>query len=78
MNAVTMPVLLMPAGDDGDNLKGPDGEIAKIVAAKGGSSVTYAEMKHGYFSRGDISDAAVKRDAEDSMTKAIAFFGQNL
>ena len=77
MGAIAMPVLLMPAGDDPDNSK-PGGEITGLVEAKGGASEVFPEMKHGWVSRGDITDAAVKRDVEAALTRSIAFFKTNL
>jgi hypothetical protein len=46
MSKVKMPVLLMPAGDDPDNVK-PGGEITKLIEASGGSSELFADMNHG-------------------------------
>ncbi len=54
-----MPVLLMPAGNDGETLK-PGGECAAAVEARGGASVVYPDMSHGFASRGDVKDAAVR------------------
>jgi len=46
--AFQMPVLLLPAGDDPDNVK-PGGEVASLVEGKGGASVVFPEMKHGWY-----------------------------
>jgi len=46
--AFQMPVLLVPAGDDPDNVK-PGGEVASLVEGKGGASVVFPEMKHGWY-----------------------------
>lgn len=73
MQAVKMPVLLMPAGNDPDNVK-PEGEVAAAIIAAGGASVEFPEMSHGWVSRGDISEAAVARDVEVAMRKGIEYF----
>lgn len=73
MAAVAMPVLLMPAGDDPANLK-QGGELTALVEAKGGRSHEFPEMKHGWVSRGDVTDPAAKRDVEAALAEAVAFF----
>jgi dienelactone hydrolase len=77
MSAVKMPVLLMPAGDDPDNVK-EGGEIAEIIVGKGGATEAFAEMTHGWVSRGDMSDAAVKSGVESALGKAIVHFKVHL
>jgi len=77
MKGLNMPVLLMPAGGDPDNLK-PGGDVAAAVEAKGGSSYPFPDMAHGWMSRGDLSDTNVKRDVEEAMGKALAHFKANL
>lgn len=77
MSKLQMPVLLMPAGNDRDVDK-PGGENMKFIEAKGGRSDVFPEMQHGWMIRGDLNDAAVKRDAEDCMKRALAFFKQHL
>merc|ERR1719343_1205835 len=63
MEKVSCPVLLMPAGDDPDTLK-EGGAIATDVVKKGGKSITFPDMAHGWSCRGDLTDAKVKRDVE--------------
>jgi dienelactone hydrolase len=77
ISATNMPSLFLSASDDPETLK-EGGEIAGILASKGGSVDTYPDMKHGFVSRGDLSDANVKRDVEDALNKAIAFLKQNV
>mmetsp|Transcript_16412 Transcript_16412/g.42396 ORF Transcript_16412/g.42396 Transcript_16412/m.42396 type:complete len:247 (-) Transcript_16412:190-930(-) len=74
---VTMPVLMMPAGNDPDFVK-PGGEGMNVLEKKGGSCVPFPDMSHGWCSRGDLSDEKVKRDVEGAMTKAIAHFKTHL
>jgi len=73
MKAVKMPVLLMPAGDDPDNVK-TGGEVAAAIIAAGGATHEFPEMKHGWVGRGDLADPAVKRDVEDALGRALSHF----
>lgn len=77
MEKVAMPLLLLPAGGDPDNLK-EGGPIAEAVKKQGGLSVTFPEMAHGWVSRGDLADEAVKRDVEAAMKLAIDFLKEKL
>jgi len=77
MAAVNMPVLLMPAGNDPENLK-EGGEIAELMVAKGGASVVFPDMAHGFTTRGDLSVPEVKRDVEAAIGQAIEHFKANL
>ena len=78
MKSVKMPLLLLTAGNDPDTLK-DGGEVAAAVVANGGATVNFPEMVHGWVGRGDIvNDAAVKRDAEDALGRALAHFKAHL
>ena len=46
VQAVRMPCLSMPAGNDGDNLK-PGGDCHAAIDKAGGSTVVFPEMSHG-------------------------------
>lgn len=70
------PSLLLPASNDAENLK-PGAELIKIIKEKLGNkceSVEFPEMIHGWMTRGDLSDAKVKRDNQAALEKAKAFF----
>eukprot|EP00913_Durusdinium_trenchii_P009231 g8677.t1 len=73
MDKVNMPVLLMPAGNDPENLK-EGGAIATSICKKGGQT----DMEHGWCCRGDLSVPAVKRDVELAMKLMVDFFAKNL
>eukprot|EP00437_Effrenium_voratum_P056685 CAMPEP_0181525778 /NCGR_PEP_ID=MMETSP1110-20121109/69142_1 /TAXON_ID=174948 /ORGANISM="Symbiodinium sp., Strain CCMP421" /LENGTH=245 /DNA_ID=CAMNT_0023656591 /DNA_START=54 /DNA_END=792 /DNA_ORIENTATION=- len=77
MDKVNMPVLIMPAGNDPENLK-EGGAIAESLAKKGGKSVTFPDMQHGWCCRGDLGQAEVKRDVEAAMKHMVDFFKSNL
>lgn len=78
LTAVTKPVLLMPAGNDPDNLK-TGGEFIKALQVNSPESdtiVEFEDQKHGWVVRGDIADAAVKEKVELALNKAYAFIGK--
>jgi len=74
--AVQCPQLLLPAGNDPDNLK-PGGEIQKIFDTRPwGNQCLYhcfTEMTHGFMVRGDISIPAVARDYKLAMDMSIDY-----
>jgi len=55
------PFLILPAGDDMENIK-PGSDIVKNLESKGGKSVPFEKMNHGWVSRGDLSQEDVKKD----------------
>ena len=71
-----MPFLLMPAGDDPDLLK-PGSSVVDMLEEKGGKSVPFPRMKHGWVSRGDLSKDEVKEDAEKALQLATDFIKAN-
>ncbi|CAJ1341359.1 unnamed protein product, partial [Effrenium voratum] len=76
IDKVSMPVLLMPAGNDPENLK-EGGAVAASLVAKGGQSITFPDMQHGWSCRGDLSLPEVKRDTELAMKHMVEDrFGQ--
>ena len=72
LGKVECPFLLMPAGDDPDNVK-PGSEIVKKLEEKGGMSVPFDRMVHGFVTRGDLSLPDVKEDAEKALELATDF-----
>ena len=71
-----MPFLLMPAGDDPDLLK-PGSSVVDMLEEKGGKSVPFPRMVHGWTSRGDLSKDEVKEDAEKALQLATDFIKAN-
>mmetsp|Transcript_7122 Transcript_7122/g.10209 ORF Transcript_7122/g.10209 Transcript_7122/m.10209 type:complete len:271 (+) Transcript_7122:128-940(+) len=71
-----MPFLLLPAGDDMENLK-PGGNLAALVEEKGGGSILFDEMKHGWVTRGDLNMPHVKRDYMKALHLILKFFADN-
>lgn len=67
--AVQCEVFVAPAGNDSQDY---DEAGAMFKAFKPGSrTVRFPEMKHGWFVRGDVADAAVKRDIELTFSHCI-------
>lgn len=72
------PQLLLPAGNDDDNIK-PGGAVVETLASRpapvGGASKShlFADMKHGWTTRGDLSDAAIKRDVDLAIKMTMDF-----
>lgn len=77
MEKIQIPALLMPAGNDPDTLK-EGGAIANAMAKKGGKSITFPDMTHGWCARGDLNDTKVARDVEAAMKHMVEFFKENL
>lgn len=78
--AVRCPIYFMPAAGDSPALYGPEGSLVTALKAKFPATKTqlFAEMNHGWTTRGDASDPAVKRDVEGAMAAACAFFKEQL
>jgi len=74
---VNMPVLLMPCGNDMDNIK-PGGECMTILESKGGKCIFFENMKHGFVCRGDMSDPEVKKETEACLQHALEYFDEHL
>ncbi len=76
MKRINMPFLLLPAGNDPDNLK-PGSEAVEDLKRYGGNSILFENMVHGWVSRGDLSQDDVKADAEKALTFALDFLEEN-
>ncbi|TDH71024.1 uncharacterized protein CCR75_002401 [Bremia lactucae] len=79
--AVKVPQLLMPAGDDPEELK-PGGSVYNILKARediGSNSdvVLFADQKHGWVHRGDMNDAATKTSVMKAWHTAVKFIQTN-
>uniref|UniRef100_A0A2P2I639 Protein AIM2-like n=1 Tax=Hirondellea gigas TaxID=1518452 RepID=A0A2P2I639_9CRUS len=78
---VKCPQLLCSAGNDPDNVK-PGGDVVKALKALpfGNSIIAkeFAEMKHGWVTRGDVENEAIARDVRVAMEMAIDYFSSHL
>jgi len=85
--AERMPLLLCVAGNDHDNLKPPDGEVARMISSSKHSNdgaegvgtkqqpkcVDFPDQKHGWVSRGDTSIEKVREDADKALKMSTEF-----
>ncbi|KAL7544029.1 hypothetical protein ACHAXR_013452 [Thalassiosira sp. AJA248-18] len=77
------PLLFCVAGNDLDNLKPPDGDVAQIISSSNHNAdglnnqqpqcVEFPDMLHGWVSRGDTSIERVRDDAEKALNIASKF-----
>jgi len=76
---VRVPQLLLPAGNDPDDVK-PGGEVLRILGEKefGGDceTVVFPEQQHGWVVRGDLNVEATKRDCELAIERALHYFAR--
>jgi len=68
-----VPQLFMPAGNDHENVK-PGGLGEQILGKDQLTIIEFPDMKHGWTTRGDLSDANVERDARKALAEAAKFF----
>eukprot|EP00009_Paramoeba_aestuarina_P008614 CAMPEP_0201520794 /NCGR_PEP_ID=MMETSP0161_2-20130828/12590_1 /ASSEMBLY_ACC=CAM_ASM_000251 /TAXON_ID=180227 /ORGANISM="Neoparamoeba aestuarina, Strain SoJaBio B1-5/56/2" /LENGTH=245 /DNA_ID=CAMNT_0047919279 /DNA_START=84 /DNA_END=821 /DNA_ORIENTATION=+ len=72
---VLHPQLFLPASNDKDNVK-EGGEV--IAALKDVQVHHYADMVHGFVTRGDLKDEKVSRDVKDALERAAGYFKSHL
>ena len=77
VEGVSCPCLLLAGGNDPDNVK-PGGEFAKVFEAKGGKSIAFEDMQHGWVSRGDVGDEKIKEGVKRAMEESLAFLKANM
>lgn len=77
MQSIACPVLMMPAGNDPPYLR-PNSEEFKAMPHKLSKSVPFEEMKHGWTTRGDMTDPKMKRDVEAALQETLKFIKQHL
>ena len=81
--AKSTPLLFCVAGNDLDNLKPPNGEVAQMILSSKHNAeelkrqqpkcVEFPTMIHGWVSRGDTSIERVREDAEKALKIASGF-----
>mmetsp|Transcript_25470 Transcript_25470/g.37570 ORF Transcript_25470/g.37570 Transcript_25470/m.37570 type:complete len:263 (-) Transcript_25470:118-906(-) len=76
---VHFPILLLPAGNDGAEYR-DGGELLEVFKRNHAASASedYPDMRHGWASRGDMSDDAVRRDATKAINRVQAFLSEHL
>lgn len=70
------PQLFMAAGGDSPNVK--KGGLADQVLGEKAEFELFAEMKHGWTTRGDETKEAVLRDVKKAVTLAIEFLNEHM
>jgi dienelactone hydrolase len=80
MQSITCPLLLMPAGNDPAYTKpgSPEFQSLRATCSKESKSIAFEEMKHGWTTRGDMNDPAMKRDVEAALQETLKFFQMHL
>lgn len=77
MQGIGCPTLLMPASNDLPYTK-PGSSEFQVLQDRGGRSVVFEDMLHGWTTRGDMNDPNVKRDVEAALMEALQFFKSHL
>eukprot|EP00927_Polykrikos_kofoidii_P078447 TRINITY_DN75269_c0_g1_i1.p1 TRINITY_DN75269_c0_g1~~TRINITY_DN75269_c0_g1_i1.p1 ORF type:complete len:364 (+),score=45.35 TRINITY_DN75269_c0_g1_i1:47-1093(+) len=82
---VRCPLLLLPAGNDSARLKAPDGSAWRVLAnenarARESRSIEFADMKHGWVTRGCRSgmDKAVAPEQDRAIKEFVDFLKKHL
>ena len=71
---VKSPQIFMPA--DGDHENTYPGGLGKKVLGDGLGIIPFPDMKHGWTTRGDMTDPTVDRDVQKALNFALTFFGK--
>jgi len=77
MKSLKKPTTMLWAGNDPETWIG-NGANKVAVEATGGKVVEFSDMLHGWVSRGDVSDPAVKAGVEKALTIMKEFYNSNL
>lgn len=77
LDKVSMPLLLLPAGNDAENLK-PGSKTIQNLEAKGGKSILFENMVHGWVTRSEKDDLVAQENAQKALDYALDFFQANL
>jgi dienelactone hydrolase len=76
---VARPLMLAPAGDDPATVH-PGGQIAQQLIMQFGASmvVPFPEMKHGWMTRGPLTEDAIARDYATGMKLMVDWFAERI
>lgn len=72
MKQISCPLLLLPAENDAEYTKPGSPDLEEIVK-RGGKSILFADMKHGWTTRGDMADENVERDVHRALDEMLDF-----
>lgn len=73
---IKSPQLFMPAGADPASTK--MGGLAKKILGDGLEVIEFPDMRHGWTTRGDLSDPTIERDVKKAFNFVLAFFKKYL
>jgi len=79
--AIKCPQLLMPAGNDPENVKKGGDHIVELKKKSFGDKcevVEFSDQNHGWLPRGDINKPEVAKGVKEGMEQAILFFQKHL
>jgi len=77
MDSLKQPTTFLCAGNDSDSYAG-EGSNKKAIEKTGGKVHQFPDMLHGWITRGDVSDAAVKAGVETAMGNIKDFMEAHL
>lgn len=76
LDKIDMPFLLLPAGNDMDNLK-PGSKEVETLTQYGGKSILFEKMIHGWVTRGDLNETDVKENVEKALMVSLEFINEH-
>ena len=73
----SLPILVMPAGNDDDRLKNGGEWAENMIKKHDGKVVDFPDMVHGWTTRSDTSIPNVRQDTERALSLAIEFITEH-
>ena len=77
LSSVNMPFLLLPAGNDSDTVK-PGHPWVRNLEEKGGQSILFEDMVHGWTTRSDLSNDSIRQQVEKALSLSLDFLRRHL
>jgi dienelactone hydrolase len=77
MQQISCPLLMLPAANDAEYTKPHSAELVGIVE-RGGKSILFRDMLHGWTTRGDMSNKNIERDVKEALRQTLEFLVQHL
>lgn len=77
LSNVYMPFLLLPAGNDPDTVK-PGHPLVQSLEEKGGKSILFEDMVHGWTTRSDLSNDNIRQQVEKALSLSVDFLRRHL
>lgn len=76
MTNISFPLLLLSAENDLDYTKPGSPEVEELFK-RGGDCILFSDMKHGWTTRGDLSDNKIKRDVKKALEDTLSFLSRH-